>query len=120
MVPRTVLMKQEISSIIGPEYEAVLGNVIGPQGFGWSNMYSQWFLNGPQTLGSPTMFSFYVHHYNSGQPYFAQRPVRKHYSLGSFIHPVEDSPVVPPIANLSESYVGPTSISSQTFNSPSK
>lgn len=103
MVPRTVLMKNQVSSIIGP-YEEVVGNIIGPQGFGWSNLFTAWFLNGPATLGNPVFFSYFIHHYENGQPYYSQPPVRRHLELGSCLHPVADSPVPPPLSSLAELY----------------
>lgn len=99
-------MKAEISSIIGPMYESYLGNILGPQGFGWSNLYPQWFLDGPNTLGTPTMFNYRVHHFEGGQPFFSQPPLRKQTLFGSFLHPVADSIQPPPLSNLSEGYTG--------------
>lgn len=105
MVPRTVQMAKEISSIIGP-YEQQLGNILGPQGFGWSNLFYRWFLDGPATLGNPVFILYMVHHWDSDKtPYFSQPPVRKQLSYGSCLHPVQDSPVPPPITNLAEGYI---------------
>jgi hypothetical protein len=102
MVPRTVQMSKVISSVIGPYYESQLGNILGPQGFGWSNLNAQWFLNGPTTLGNPAIFSYVIHHYDpDGTPYYSQPPVRRHLSLGSCLHPVADNPVPPPLSDLS-------------------
>lgn len=106
MVPRAVLMKKEISSVIGPSYEAELGNILGPQGFGWSNLFHRWFLDGPSTLGNPAMFQYIIHHYDpDGTPFYSMPPVRRHLSLGSCLHPVADSQVPPPLSNLSEGYI---------------
>lgn len=100
MVPRTVLAKKQISSIIYPLEEG-LGNVIGPQGFGWSNLYTAWFLGNPATLGNPAFFSYVVHHYApDGTAYYSQPPVRKRLSLGSCLHPVADNPVPPPLSEI--------------------
>lgn len=103
MVPRTVLVKKQISSIIGP-YEELLGNVIGPQGFGWSNLFASWFLDGPASLGNPVFFSYVIHHYVDGVPYYSQPPIRRQLDLGSCLHPVADSITPPPLSNLFESY----------------
>lgn len=106
MVPRTVQAKKEISAIIGPEYEALLGNVIGPQGFGWSNVSNQWFLNGPAKLGNPVFFSYVIHHYApDGMAFYSQPPVRRSAGTGSCLHPVADNPVPPPLSNLAEGYL---------------
>lgn len=95
MVPRTVRMKAEISSIIGPVYEALLGNVIGPQGFGWSNLHSRWFLNGSNTLGTPQISDYFINHFGpEGLPYYRQPSQRKPSGVGSFLYPVADSPLV--------------------------
>lgn len=108
MIPRAVQMASAISTLIGPEYEASLGNVIGPVcRKGWSNNYSEWFLNGPNTLGLPTMFSYTVHHWEEGQPFWAQRPIKKFDSpFGAVMYPVADSPIAPFLSNLNEGYGG--------------
>lgn len=117
MVPRTVQMKKEISSIIGPEYEAQLGNVLGPQGFGWSNLFHRWFLNGPTTLGNPLVSDYFIHHYDAdGTPFYTQPPQRKSSGVGSFLHPVADSSSVPPVANLFEGYLSLSSLNAQTWS----
>lgn len=111
MVPRTVQMKKEISSIIGPYYEAQLGNIIGPQGFGWSNLFQRWLLNGPNTLGTPQISDYFIHHYgDDGTPFYSQAPSRRSAGVGSFLHPVADSSSVPPVANLYEGYLGLSSL----------
>lgn len=105
MVPRAVQMKKEISSIIGP-YEATLGNILAPQGFGWYNLFHRWFLDGPSTLGNPAIFLYMIHHYGSDKtPFYSQLPIRRQLTYGSCIHPVQDSPVPPFIANLAEGYL---------------
>lgn len=105
MVPRTVQAKKQISSLIGPEFESKLGNVLGPQGFGWSNVEYRWFLNGPETLGSPVFGTYVINHYDEdGTPYYSQPPVRGRGTLGSFIYPVADSPVDPPLSVVSSFY----------------
>jgi hypothetical protein len=105
MVPRTVQMRKEIQSIIGP-YEAILGNVLGPQGYGWSNLFPRWFLNGPNTLGTPQISDYFIHHYGvDGTPFYTQPPVRRQSTYGSFLHPIADSSSVPPVANLFEGYL---------------
>lgn len=101
MVPRTVQMSKAISSAIGSSYETTLGNILGPQGFGWSNLYAQWFLGGPDTLGNPAIFSYVIHHYDpDGTAYYSQPPTRRHLTLGSCLHPVADNPVPPPLSTL--------------------
>lgn len=108
MIPRTVQMAKVISDTIGPEYEAQLGNIIGPVcRKGWSNNYAAWFLDGPDTLGLPTMFSYSVHHWESKQPYWAQRPVKKFDSpFGAVMYPIADSPTAPFLTSLYEGYGG--------------
>ena len=108
MIPRTVLMAKAISDIIGPEFEADLGNVIGPVcRKGWSNNYAEWFLDGPDTLGLPTMFSYNVHHWEDKQPFWAQRPVKKFDSpFGAVMFPIADNPVAPPLTTLNSGYTG--------------
>lgn len=106
MVPRAVQMKKEISSIIGPEYEALLGNVLGPQGFGWSNLFQRWLLNGPNTLGTPQVSDYFIHHYGPDKtPYYTQPLQRRQSGVGSFLHPLADSSSVPPTSNLFEGYL---------------
>lgn len=101
MVPRAVLMKNEISSIIGAD-EVNLGNILGPQGFGWSNKYPRWLLNGPSTLGNPQVSDYFIHHFDSnGVAFYSQPPQRRSAGVGSFLHPVADSSNVPPLTNLS-------------------
>jgi len=116
MVPRTVQMKKEISSIIGPEYEALLGNVLGPQGFGWSNLFQRWLLNGPSTLGTPQVSDYFIHHYDPDKtPYYTQPPQRGQSGVGSFLYPVADSSSVPPTSNLFEGYLMGGSSNKATF-----
>lgn len=105
MTPRAVLMKKAIGDIIGPEFESELGNIIGPVcRKGWSNNFSEWFLDGPDKLGNPTMFKYSVHSWLDGQPRWAQRPV-KLFGVGynAIMYPQADSLTPPPTSNLFES-----------------
>jgi hypothetical protein len=108
MIPRVVKMAAAVSSIIGPGYEAELGNILGPVcRKGWSNNFAEWFLDGPDYLGKPTMFSYRVHHWENNQPYWAQRPVKR-FGVGfnAIMHPVADSPDPPLTTSLYEGYGG--------------
>jgi hypothetical protein len=98
-------MAKEVSSIIGPTYEADLGNILGPVcRKGWSNNFSEWFLDGPDELGRPTMFTYSVHSWVDGQPQWAQRPHKRfNVGLNAIMYPIADSPVPPPTTNLLES-----------------
>lgn len=100
-------MAAAISSIIGP-FEANTGNILGPVcRKGWSNNYGEWFLNGPSLLGKPTMFSYSVHHWESKQPFWSQRPAKRFdIGFGAAMHPISDSPLPPLTSTLSESYGG--------------
>lgn len=93
-------MTKEIRSII-LEDEGTVGNILGPQGFGWSNKYSRWFLGGTPTLGNPQISNYYSYRWVNGQPYFSQPPQRRSTGIGSFLHPVPYSTNVPPLTDLS-------------------
>lgn len=108
MIPRAVTMANEVRSIIGPSFEAELGNIIGPVcRKGWSNNFSEWYLDGPDYLGKPTMFTYSVHSWVEGQPQWAQKP-KKRFGVGlnAIMYPIADSPVAPLTANLFEGYGG--------------
>lgn len=95
-------MAKEVSTIIGPSYEADLGNILGPVcRKGWSNNFSEWFLGDPDTAGKPTMFTYSVHSWVEGQPRWAQRP-KKRFGVGlnAIMYPVADSLTPPPTTNL--------------------
>lgn len=97
-------MAKEVSTIIGPSYERELGNIIGPVcRKGWSNNFASWFLDGPNTLGNPTMFSYSVHSWENGQPRWAQRP-HKRFGVGfnAIMHPIADSLTPPPTTSLAD------------------
>lgn len=101
-------MAAAVSGIIGPEFEAELGNVIGPVcRKGWSNNFSEWYLDGPEKLGKPTMFTYSVHHWEDKQPFWAQKPVKR-FGVGfnAIMYPVADSPQAPMTSNLYEGYGG--------------
>jgi hypothetical protein len=116
-------MAKEVASVLSPTQLAQYGNILGPFYKSWQNNYMQYYTqlqpNGyGVNPGDPTMFDYVVHSFTvspAGQPKWSQAPRRYFQNqvadfvppnanqqaiAYSFIYPVADNPVPPPIDAL--------------------
>lgn len=109
MVPRSVLMSAEVKRKLSESGVATFGNILGPQGFGWSNLYHGWLLGDETTLGRPRISSYFVRSFSTPPASippgefavkleaYAQPPKRGSSEFGSFLYPVANSTSPPPL-----------------------
>ena len=72
---------------------------------GWTTNYQEYYTNLPPNAygvnpGDPTGFSYSVHSFLAGSPQWAQPPHRSYQQGFSYVYPVQDNPVAPPIDTL--------------------